>query len=131
MQVPSKAELERFFSEEQSEEVQFLEIVATWPSLRILEYLYENEPTTTAALARGVNMDMRDVKDRLEALEKHGIVSRKNDNWRSQTEKIQMEIRKTGDQLELSHAIGPSSEPTEASDAGIVSRLIRSFNPFN
>jgi DNA-binding MarR family transcriptional regulator len=131
MQVPSKAELERFFSEEQSEEVQFLEIVATWPSLRILEYLYENEPTTTAALARGVNMDMRDVKDRLEALEKHGIVSRKNDNWRSQTEKIQMEIRKTGDQLELSHAIGPSSEPTDASDAGIVSRLIRSFNPFN
>jgi DNA-binding MarR family transcriptional regulator len=131
MQVPSKAELERFFSEEQSEEVQFLEIVATWPSLRILEYLYENEPTTTAALARGVNMDMRDVKDRLEALEKHGIVSRKNDNWRSQTEKIQMEIRKTGDQLGLSHAIGPSSEPTDASDAGIVSRLIRSFNPFN
>ena len=131
MQVPSKAELERFFSEEQSEEVQFIEIVATWPSLRILEYLYENEPTTTAALARGVNMDMRDVKDRLEALEKHGIVSRKNDNWRSQTEKIQMEIRKTGDQLELSHAIGPSSEPTDASDAGIVSRLIRSFNPFN
>lgn len=131
MQVPSKAELERFFSEEQSEEVQFLEIVATWPSLRILEYLYENEPTTTAALARGVNMDMRDVKDRLEALEKHGIVSRKNDNWRSQTEKIQMEIRKSGDQLELSHAIGPSSEPTDASDAGIVSRLIRSFNPFN
>lgn len=131
MQVPSKAELERFFSEEQSEEVQFLEIVATWPSLRILEYLYENEPTTTAALARGVNMDMRDVKDRLEALEKHGIVSRKNDNWRSQTEKIQMEIRKSGDQLELSHAIGPPSEPTDASDAGIVSRLIRSFNPFN
>lgn len=131
MQVPSKAELERFFSEEQSEEVQFLEIVATWPSLRILEYLYENEPTTTAALARGVNMDMRDVKDRLEALEKHGIVSRKNDNWRSQTEKIQMEIRKTGDQLELSHAIGPSSEPTDASDMGIVSRLSRFFNPFN
>ena len=130
MQIPSQAELERFFGEDQAEEVQFLETVATWPSLRILEYLYANEPVTTGDLARGINMDMRDVKDRLEALEKQGVVSNHNGDWNTQSDKIQMTVRRGDDHIEISHVIGASSSPTDKSTKGIVSRLSRFLNPF-
>ena len=130
MQIPSQAELERFFGEDRAEEVQFLETVATWPSLRILEYLYANEPVTTGELARGVNMDMRDVKDRLKALEKQGVVNRDNNDWHTRSDEIRMTVRQGEDRLEISHAIGVSSEPTEESTKGIVSRLSRILNPF-
>lgn len=130
MQIPSQAELERFFGEDRAEEVQFLETVATWPSLRILEYLYANEPVTTGDLARGVNMDMRDVKDRLEALEKQGVVSNDNGDWNTQSDKIQMTVRRGDDGLEISHGIGTLSESTDESTRRIVSRLSRFLNPF-
>lgn len=130
MQIPSQAELERFFGEDRAEEVQFLETVATWPSLRILEYLYMNEPVTTGDLARGVNMDMRDVKDRLEALEKQGVVSNDNGGWNTQSDEIQMTVRQGEDGLEISHTIGVLPEPTEEPTKGIISRLSQVLNPF-
>lgn len=130
MQIPSQAELERFFGEDQAEEVQFLETVATWPSLRILEYLYANEPVTTGDLARGVNMDMRDVKDRLGALEKQGIVGCDKDDWYTQTDEIRMTVQ-GGDRLEISHAIEMSEGPTDESTKGIITRLSRLLNPFH
>jgi len=130
MQIPSQAELERFFVEDQAEEVQFLETVATWPSLRILEYLYANEPVTTGELARGVNMDMRDVKDRLEALEKQGVVSRDNGDWSTRSDEIKITVRQGEAGLEISHSIGVLPEPTEEPTKGIISRLSRILNPF-
>ncbi len=130
MQIPSQAELKRFFGEDQAEEVQFLETVATWPSLRILEYLYANEPVTTGELARGVNMDMRDVKDRLEALEKHGVVNRDNNDWHTRSDEIRMAVRYSEDCLEISHEIETSSRSTDESTKGIVSRLNQRLNPF-
>ncbi|MDB2253088.1 helix-turn-helix domain-containing protein [Halorubrum ezzemoulense] len=130
MQIPSQAELERFFGEDQAEEVQFLETVATWPSLRILEYLYANEPVTTGDLARGINMDMRDVKDRLEALEKQGVVSNHNGDWNTRSDGIQMTVQRGENHLEISHSIGASSESTDESTMKIVSRLSRLLNPF-
>jgi DNA-binding MarR family transcriptional regulator len=130
MQIPSQAELERFFGEDQAEEVQFLETVATWPSLRILEYLYANEPVTTGDLARGINMDMRDVKDRLEALEKQGVVSNHNGDWNTRSDEIQMTVRRGDDRLEISHVIGASPRPADESKKEIISRLSRVLNPF-
>ena len=130
MQIPSQAELERFFGEDRAEEVQFLETVATWPSLRILEYLYANEPVTTGDLARGVNMDMRDVKDRLEALEKQGVVSNDNGDWNTRSDKIQMTVRRGDDRLEISYSIGASSGSADESTKGIISRLGQFLNPF-
>jgi DNA-binding Lrp family transcriptional regulator len=129
MQIPSQAELERFFGEDQAEEVQFLETVATWPSLRILEYLYANEPVTTGELARGVNMDMRDVKDRLEALERQGVVSDDNGDWNTRSDEIQMTVRRGNDHLEISHVIGASSSPTDKSVKRIISWLNRLLKP--
>lgn len=130
MQIPSQAELERFFGEDRAEEVQFLETVATWPSLRILEYLYANEPVTTGDIARGVNMDMRDVKDRLEALEKQGVVNRDNGGWYARSDEIRMIVRQGENHLEISHSIGLSSEPADESTGRILSRVKQFFNSF-
>lgn len=66
MQVPSRVELERFCGEGWVEEIQLLEAVAAWPSLRVPKFLYANEPATTGDIARGINMDMREVKGRLD-----------------------------------------------------------------
>jgi hypothetical protein len=75
-------------------------------------------------------MDMRDVKDRLEALEKQGVVSNDNGDWNTQSDKIQMTVRQGEGRMEISHTIGVSSEPTEESTKGIISRLSRLLNPF-
>ncbi|MCY4730617.1 helix-turn-helix domain-containing protein [Natronomonas gomsonensis] len=130
MQIPSRAELERFFGEDRAKEVQFLETVAAWPSLRILEYLYTNEPATTGDVARGINMDMRDVRDRLEALENHEIVTQEGDSWHTRTNSIEMTITQGENQLEISHTIESSSEPVEESSEGVITRLSRLLNPF-
>lgn len=132
MQIPSRAELERLFDESQAEEVQFIETVASWPSLRILEYLYANDTASTGDIARELNMDMREVKDRLEALESEGIVEAADGIWRPRSDEVVITLR-GDDGLELSHAIGASSgsEPAEEPVGGILSRLGRAItSPF-
>lgn len=130
MQIPSRAELERFFDEDRAEEVQFLETVAAWPSLRILEYLYANEPATTGDIARGINMDMRDVRDRLEALEKQEILTQNGDKWHTRTNTIEMTINQKESRLEISHTTGTSSESSEKYPESIITRVGRLINPF-
>jgi hypothetical protein len=75
-------------------------------------------------------MDMRDIKDRLEALEKQGVVHHDTDGWHTRTEEIRMTVRRSDDRLEISHATRTSSGATDKSTKGIVSRLTRLFNPF-
>lgn len=129
MQIPSRAELERFFGEDRAEEVQFLETVAAWPSLRMLEYLYANEPATTGDVARGINMDMRDVRDRLEALERQGLLTRDGNGWRTRTDRIEVTIQRGETRLEVSHMTGTPSGPPEEPPEGIVARLRRVLDP--
>lgn len=130
MQIPSRAELERFFDESQAAEVQFIEMVASWPSLRVLEYLYENDTASTGDIARELNMDMREVKDRLDALESEGVVEDADGAWRPATDEITITLRGQGG-LELSHALEAGSEPTEDRPEGIISRLGRAITfPF-
>ena len=129
MQIPSRAELERFFGEDRAEEVQFLETVAAWPSLRMLEYLYANEPATTGDVARGINMDMRDVRDRLEALERQGLLTRDGDGWRTRADRIEVTIQRGEPRLEVSHVTGAPSGTPEEPPGGIVARLRRVLDP--
>lgn len=130
MQIPSRAELERLFDESKAPEVQFIETVASWPSLRVLEYLYENNTASTGDIARELNMDMREVKDRLDALESEGVVEDVDGAWRPATDEITITIRRQGG-LELSHALEAGSEPTEDRPEGIISRLGRAItSPF-
>lgn len=119
MQVPSKAELERFFRPEQAAAVRFVETVASWPSLRILDYLYRNEPASTGDIARELNMDMRDVKDRLDGLAEQGAVGEGGEGWTTTVDSITITLARE-DGLDITHSTGDqvSAVDTNAPDSG-------------
>jgi predicted transcriptional regulator len=108
--------LERLFDADLAADVQFVETVASWPSLRILDYLYANGPATAGDIARGLNMDMRDVKDRLQALEAHGVVE-DGDDWAPATDEVTITLRRDRG-LEITCA-------TDSTDEGSPSVLAR------
>ncbi|WP_338739303.1 helix-turn-helix domain-containing protein [Haloplanus salilacus] len=123
MQIPSRTELERLFDTDLAADVQFVETVASWPSLRILEYLYANGPAATGDIARGLNMDMRDVKDRLQALEEHGVVEDDGD-WAPTTDEVTITLRR--DQgLEITCVTDQSPESVDERSAGVFARVRR------
>lgn len=131
MQIPSRSELERLFDDERADEVHFVETVGSWPSLRILDHLYTSEPVTTGDIARELNMDMRDVKDHLDALERHKVVEETNDGWQTRTDRISIRLTRSNG-LKIVHEIGSEekqkneqSDPqsdTETSES-IISRI--------
>lgn len=130
MQVPSRVELERFCGEGWVEEIRLLEAVAAWPSLRVPKFLYANEPATTGDIARGINMDMREVKGRLDPPKEQGVLAQDEDDWRTRTDRIEMTIRRVGSRLEVLHTTETSPGPSETSLEGILTRLGRHLNPF-
>jgi hypothetical protein len=75
-------------------------------------------------------MDMRDVKDRLDALEEQGVVSNHNGDWNTQSDRIQMTVQRGENHLEISHTIRASPESENKSTMSIFSRLSRLLNPF-
>lgn len=105
MQVPSRAELERWFDADSADDVHFVETVTSWPSLRVLDYLYACEPATTGDIARTLNMDMRDVKDRLDALESHNAVEETDDGWQTTTDRISIVLTQNSG-LEITYSLG-------------------------
>ncbi len=117
MQVPSRAELERFFGEERAADVQFVETVTSWPSLRVLDFLYADEPATTGEIARGLNMDMRDVKDRLEALEAQDIVAESEHGWKTATDRITITLEDE-EELSIERTTGATDERVEPEPTG-------------
>lgn len=129
MQLPSEAELARFFDEERAKDVQFVETVTSWLSLRILDFLYSNEPATTGDIARGLNMDMRDVKGRLEELEEVDIVVAGDDGWRTRTDRISVTVAGQ-DGVAITYSTAEST-PAVDSPEGILTRLSRVLNPFS
>jgi DNA-binding MarR family transcriptional regulator len=104
MSIPSKTELERFFGSENADDVKFVETVASWPSLRILDFLYVEGPSSTGDIARELNMDMRDIRDRLEALEDTGVVLRKQDRWETATDRVTITLERSNG-IEISHSL--------------------------
>jgi DNA-binding MarR family transcriptional regulator len=113
MSIPSKTELERFFGSENADDVKFVETVASWPSLRILEFLYVEGPSSTGDIARELNMDMRDIRDRLEALEDTGVVLRKQDRWETATDRVTITLEKS-DGIEISHSLEEELAPVDS-----------------
>lgn len=135
MQVPSRAELERWFDAERADEVHFVETVASWPSLRVLDHLYAGEPATTGEVARALDMDMRDVKDRLDALERYDTVEETDDGWVTTTDRVNITLAR-GEGLEIDHSTGTGQEDDrtdrqsdeetrEGADGGMLSGLRR------
>jgi hypothetical protein len=128
MQVPSRTELERLFDTELVADVQFVETVASWPSLRILDYLYANGPAATGEVARGLNMDMRDVKDRLQALEDHGVVEDGGDgDWAPATDEVTITLRRERG-LEIRCTTDHSPESADERSVGVLSRMRRAVH---
>ncbi|MFC7157740.1 winged helix-turn-helix domain-containing protein [Halomarina halobia] len=71
----SRSELARLLGDQElGEEAYFLEILSRWDSLRILDYLFTEGPSSTGEIARGINMDMREVRDTLNALADIGLI---------------------------------------------------------
>jgi DNA-binding MarR family transcriptional regulator len=140
MASPSRTALERWFGAERAGEVQFAEAVASWPSLRVLDHLYASEPATTGDIARALNMDMRDVKDRLDALESHGTVEETADGWETTTNRISITLTQNNG-LKIAHALGTeekrdreqadqqSDEETDESMVTSLRRFVSSLFP--
>jgi|APHM01.1.fsa_nt_gi hypothetical protein len=106
MQGPSRGELERLFEEDIAGSIHFTESVYSWSSLRVLDFLYTNEPSTTGEIARGVNMDMRDVRDRLDALNEWDIILENENGWETAANEIKVTlVRNEG--LEMSCEVIP------------------------
>ena len=117
MSVPSKAELERFFGSESAKDVRFLEAVASWPSLRILDFLYSEGASSTGDISRELNMDMREVKDRLDVLDDLGVVIKKDDEWVAETSEITLKIRNS-EGIDISYSLEEGSQPSSQSKPG-------------
>lgn len=115
MQVPSKRELARLFDEAVGDHVHFTETVCSWPSLRVLDHLYANEPRTTGELARELNMDMRDARDRLDALAEWGVLRETDDGWVTTTDRITVTVR-GDDGLNLDCSVAARSGAFEAGE---------------
>lgn len=115
MQVPSRTELERWFDADRADEVHFVETVASWPSLRVLDHLFANGTATTGEISRALNMDMREVKDLLDALESHGTVEETDEGWTPTTDRISITLTRNSG-LELGHTT--ESEEKREDDQG-------------
>ena len=114
MSIPSKTELERLFDAESADDVRFVETVASWPSLRILDFLYLEGPSSTGNIARELNMDMREVKDRLEALEEFGVITSTEDGWATTTDKISITLKESNG-IDISYSLEEESAPVSDS----------------
>ena len=110
----SKSELSRLLGDSHlGEEAYFLEVVSRWDCLRVLDYLFTEGPTSTGDLARGINMDMREVHETLKALAEIGVVSaedRENTTyWQPTTTEVYVAM--TSDNgLEITHTLQSSSQ---------------------
>lgn len=113
MNPTSKTELARLLGDSQlGEEAYFLNILSRWDSLRILDYLFMEGPSSTGDIARGVNMDMREVRETLNALAEVGVVDthRQSDEtvfWEPLAENLHIEIE-SNDGLRINHVIDSS-----------------------
>ena len=96
------------FDTETAEGVRFVEAVGSWPSLRILDLLYSEEPATTGDIARELNMDMREVKDRIEALEEFDVVTKTEDGWATTTDKISITLKESNG-IDISYSLKESA----------------------
>ncbi|WP_276259556.1 winged helix-turn-helix domain-containing protein [Haloglomus litoreum] len=92
MSVPSEAELRRFFDRTVAREAHRAAVATSWLSLRLLDHLYREGPASTGELARACNLDMREVRDRLEELADAGIVAEREGAWEPAADELTVTV---------------------------------------
>lgn len=132
----SKSELARLLGDPHlGEEAYFLDVLSRWDSLRILDYLFTHGRTSTGDIARDINMDMREVRDSLDALADIGIVhieegANQTRYWEATTDEVHIALT-ADDGLQIMHTSQPESPPSGAqpnlhnSATGIFTRIGR------
>jgi DNA-binding transcriptional ArsR family regulator len=144
MSVPSEAELRRFFDDETvAREAHRAAVATSWLSLRLLDQLYREGAASTGELARACNLDMREVRDRLEELADAGIVAERDGAWEPVADELSVTVGRD-EGVTVSLAVGdsePAGEPEESETGadketeepgllgGMVRRLGRLLSP--
>lgn len=118
MSVPSEAELRRFFDDEAvAREAHRAAVATSWLSLRLLDHLYREGAASTGELARACNLDMREVRDRLEELADAGIVTERDGAWEPTADELTVTVgRDEGVTVALS--VGGSEPEADAEAEG-------------
>lgn len=94
MSTISKSELSQLLGDEElGEQAYRLDILSRWSSLRVIDFLFTDGKSTTGEIARGVNMDMREIRETVEALEEIGLVEQIQDNSTTYWEPMMDELR--------------------------------------
>lgn len=138
----SKSELSRLLGDELGEEAYRLDILSRWPSLRVLDFLFSEGRSTTGEIARGVNMDMREIRETVESLSDVGILEEVEDDgtsyWMPTSQKFSTSFEnRNGLALELeTEAPDPVTHQNSSSDpkkgffailGGKIDRLVRNL----
>lgn len=113
----SKAELARLLDDEElGEQAYRLDVTSRWPSLRVLDYLFSEGRSTTGDIARGINMDMQEVRQTLDELNEIGVVEELKEGettyWNPTMREL--EISLTSDHgLDIEFTLDPSKHDPE------------------
>jgi hypothetical protein len=116
----SKTEFARLLNDDElGEKAYYLDIVSRWSSLRILNFMFSKESATTGEIARGVNMDMREVQEILDPLEEVGAIERVGEDetskWTLGMRELRIEL--SGDQsLNINLSIDPTPPQSREED---------------
>jgi len=121
MSVPSEAELRRFFDDETvAREAHRAAVATSWLSLRLLDHLYREGAASTGELARHCNLDMREVRDRLEELAAAGIVADRDGAWEPTADELTVTVGRD-EGVTVALAVGEREpgepEPAESEEA--------------
>lgn len=142
MSDTSKSELSRLLGDELGEEAYRLDILSRWPSLRVLDFLFNKGRSTTGEIARGVNMDMREIRETVESLSEVGILEEVEKDgtsyWMPTSQKFSISFEnRNGLTLELEteapdsvthqNSSGDPETGFFASLGGKIDRLVRNF----
>lgn len=129
----SKSELARLLGDEKlGEQAYRLSVLSRWPSLRVLDFLFTHGRSTTGEIARGVNMDMREIRDTVESLSEIGILREVDDGdtiyWLPASEEFLISVEnKDGLELKLEtespDSVVPKNNEKTGSQSGIFASL--------
>lgn len=130
MSKTSKSELSRLLGDDElGEQAYRLDILSRWPSLRVLDFLFTEGRSTTGEIARGVNMDMHEIRETVKALSEIGILKEVDEDstsyWVPTSNRFRITVEdRNGLKLQLrsefSEAVGPTDSNNTNPERGIL-----------
>lgn len=130
MSKTSKSELSRLLGDDKlGEQAYRLDILSRWPSLRVLDFLFAEGRSTTGEIARGVNMDMYEIRETVEALLEIGILKEVDEDgtshWVPTSNRFRISVEdQNGLKIQLraesSESVGPTSSNNTNSKRAIL-----------